>query len=188
MTDYQIEVVDVTGMRRSAEMRPNQTVISVQVADDRVVTFSADLLARRADGYYVPLSFEQYATTHERQQLMVIPLIEEQLRVRKRTVEAEKLRLVKRVREEEETVSVPLTTERLHVERIPINRVVEQVHAMREETDRLIIPIHEERLVVRKEIVLIEELHVISEKVVTESTETFTLRREELNVENIDVS
>ena len=180
----QITIIDEAGVEASAEYDPVNTVISARLSDGRVVTFSPDLMVEKDGRYHAEMSFDRYAA-HDAPRVMVIPIIEEQLRVEKRTVVAQKLRLSKHVHTEEETVAIPLESERLHVERVPFNRVVEQPQGIRREADRLIIPIHEERLVVVKQTVLVEELHVVSEKQVVESAETYTLRREELTIKEI---
>ena len=178
-----IELRDEKGRRASATYRDGQSVVVARLEDGREVNLSADLLEEREEGYYIPLDLERYASETP-QPVRVIPVIEEQVRVGVRTADAETLRVVKQVHEEEQTVTVPLRSERLDVTRVPVNRVVEETPAMHEEEGRLIIPVYEERLVVQKQIVLVEEYHIDREIVETEATETVTLRREDVQIES----
>jgi uncharacterized protein (TIGR02271 family) len=89
-----------------------------------------------------------------------IPLAEEELRVEKRLVTAGKLRVRTVVDAFEDVVRETLASERLQVNRVPINRDVQAAPEVRTEGDVLIIPVIEEVLVVEKRLVLKEELHV----------------------------
>src|SRR5215207_2315523 len=89
-----------------------------------------------------------------------IPLAEEELRVEKRLVTAGKLRVRTVVDAFEDVVRETLASERLQVNRVPIDRDVQAAPEVRTEGDVLIIPVIEEVLVVEKRLVLKEELHV----------------------------
>ena len=60
---------------------------------------------------------------------VVVPIVEEQVEVKKRLVEREHVRLTKSTTTRDEVVDVPLLQEEITVERVPIGRVVEAAAA-----------------------------------------------------------
>lgn len=116
----------------------------------------------------------------------VIPLIEEQLVVSKRTVETGTVRLHKHTEERVEEVRVPLTEVRWQVEHVPVGRVVESAPGIRQEGDTTVYPVIEERLVVRREIVLVEEVRVTRGTATTQHESTYTLKREQITEDRGD--
>lgn len=115
-------------------------------------------------------------------EMTVIPVIEEQVRVDKRVVETGKVRISKQIKEYEEMVDVPLLREEVAVERIPINRIVDSPPKVRQEGDTMIIPVVEEQVYFQKRLVLVEELHVRKQVVETHKPQQVTLRREEVDI------
>lgn len=111
-----------------------------------------------------------------------IPIVEEHLRVGKREVEAGVVRARKVVRERQEAVDVPLARERVDVERVPVNRVVDKAPEVRVEGDVTIIPVLEEVLVVEKRLMLREEVRLTKRREESHERQTVTLRREEVEV------
>jgi uncharacterized protein (TIGR02271 family) len=89
-----------------------------------------------------------------------IELIEEQLEVRKRQIERDRVVIRTSVEERDEVAEAALRQEDVVVERVPIGRVVPELPPIREEGGTLIIPLVEERLVIRKELVLREEIWI----------------------------
>ncbi|HEX8636580.1 MAG TPA: YsnF/AvaK domain-containing protein [Pyrinomonadaceae bacterium] len=115
----------------------------------------------------------------------VIPVIEEQIVVDKYVVERGKVRVSKRVSEHEEIVDEPLFHEEVSVERVPVNRIIENAPAVRNEGDTLVIPIVEERIFVEKRLVLIEELRVKKQLVETHQPQKITLRKEQVEINRV---
>ncbi len=114
---------------------------------------------------------------------IVVPVIEETVSVGKRWVETEAgVRVTKTVSTHEEIIEQPLMRERVTVERIPVNRVVESAPAQREEGDVLIVPIMEEVLVIGKRLLLKEELRISRTREQVQERQVVTLRREEAHV------
>lgn len=113
---------------------------------------------------------------------VTIPVIEERAQVGKQVVETGKVRITKRVSEHEEVIDEPLLREQAAIERVPVNRYVEQAPQPRQEGDTLIIPVVREDIVVQKRLVLVEELHVTKEVVEARDPQTVTLRREEVEI------
>jgi uncharacterized protein (TIGR02271 family) len=117
---------------------------------------------------------------------VVVPVVEEELEVGKRTVETGGVRVRKVVREREETVRVPLTREEVEVQRVAVNRVVDGDVAVRYEGDVMIVPVVEEVLVVEKRRMLREELHITRRRHVQTETQRISLRGEEATVERLE--
>ncbi|MBI0539465.1 DUF2382 domain-containing protein [Roseomonas sp. KE2513] len=86
----------------------------------------------------------------------VIPLVEEVLRLSKRTVETGRVRVSLTT----ETVEETLRSRRTEIERVPVGREVKEVPATRQEGDVMIVPVVEEELVVVRRLVLKEEIRL----------------------------
>ncbi len=138
-----------------------------------------------------PLPFEEEINRDEKimggeaTKNIIIPVIEEQLKVGKKMVETGRVKLSKQVTEEEESVSMPLIHEEINIEHIALNQFVETAPSIRYEGDTMIIPILREVAVVEKRIVLVEEIRVTKRQLQTESTEKVTLRKETIAVNHI---
>ena len=119
--------------------------------------------------------------------LRVIPVLDERLRVSRRSRETGRAtRVRKRVRERLETLDLATQREAVHVERVPIDRPVAGPLASREEGDVLVIPVVEQRLVVRTEWVLREEIRITRRRHVERERRTVPLRTEVAIVERRD--
>ncbi len=118
---------------------------------------------------------------------VVVPVIEEQLEVERRTVETGgAVRVRKHVDEVPTDVHESLVTEHVDAERVPIGRVIQAPIGIRHEGDVTIVPVIKERLVIRKELVLVEEIRLTRRREVREAQEQVTLRRERVTVERFD--
>jgi len=117
---------------------------------------------------------------------LVVPVVEEQLKVGRKRVETGKVRITKVVNERRELIEEPVFGEDVEVKRVPVDRVVDgPPPPVRMEGDVMIIPLLEERVVTQKQVFLKEELHVIKRKYETTSSEEVTLRTEEAVVEEV---
>lgn len=151
------------------------------------VLVPADLLEKREDGtYYLPLSPADLQGTGREDSAIVLPLVEEQLRVRKRRVVAGRTRVHKIVREREALVDEPLLHEDVEVQRVPINRAIDAPVPVRQEGDTLIVPLIEEVLVVQKRLVLREEVRITRRRTEVREQQTVTLRSEDVIVDHLD--
>lgn len=90
----------------------------------------------------------------------VVPLVDEQATVHKRTVETGRVRVRTIVDEHQALVQEDLLRDEVRVERVPVDREIEVVPDIRYEGETIIIPVVEEVLVVEKRLVLKEELHI----------------------------
>lgn len=113
----------------------------------------------------------------------IFPVIEERLKIEKQLVESGGVRLTKVVHEREEVVDEALMKEQIHVERVPINSYIDTPIEIRYEGDKIIIPVIEEVLV--KRLLLKEELHITKKLKIVHRPQSFTLRQEEVIVEDI---
>ena len=114
---------------------------------------------------------------------LVVPIVEEQLTVGKRTVATGKVRLEKTVQEYQQALDEPLAVRTFDIERVVLNRVIDAVPEVRQEGDTTIYPLIEERLILTKELILKEELRVTKRDTEWRDTQVVTLRREHMTVE-----
>lgn len=114
----------------------------------------------------------------------VLPVIEEQLDVRKVTVETGAVRVRKIVHEESRTVDMPLMHEEVSVTRVPVNRIVEDKFHSRQEGDTLVIPVFKE--VITRHLVLLEEVRITTRRHVEQEAQEVSVKREEAVVERYD--
>jgi uncharacterized protein (TIGR02271 family) len=89
----------------------------------------------------------------------VIPVLSETINIEKLTHESA-VTIHKTVDQRTEVVDLPLQSEEVEVERVPVNRIVEAPIPVRYEGDTMIISLLEEVLVVEKRLVLREEVHI----------------------------
>ncbi|KYF63213.1 YsnF/AvaK domain-containing protein [Sorangium cellulosum] len=117
---------------------------------------------------------------------LIVPVVAQELEVKKRTVESGRVRITKEVRERVEEIEEPLARERVFVERVAIDQVVTEPPATRQEGDTLIVPVVEEVLVIEKRLVLKEELRITRVRSVEPSPPVHvTLRSEDVRVERV---
>ncbi len=151
----------------------------------------ARLLTERPDGsYYAPVSLAEIRGTPAAPAVsrpLVIPVIHEEVEIGKRTVETGSgVRISKSVREEEQTVDLPLIEERVEVERVRVDKPVDGPVPVRHVGDTIIVPVVEEVLVVQKQLRLVEELHIRKTRTGKHQPQTVTLRKEEVTVERLE--
>lgn len=159
------------------ELNAADVFTELQFANGRVVRLPTTLLKPEQPEE----SFEGTPSNQPNQ--IVVPLIEEQLEVSKRTVATRVVRLDKRVQAFDVRLDEPLAVVSWKVDRTAVGQVVEVAPPVRQEGDMTIYPILEEQLVLTKQLVLIEEVRVSREVFERRDTSTVTLRREHLDVE-----
>lgn len=182
------------------EQPANRSEILVRLENGQAMTVPADLLIPQEDGaYYLPMGRDQFESHGEKTEIAhasgvhqldarrVIPVVVEEAAVSKRTVERGKIRLHKRVHEREEVVNTETIEERVEVERVPVNQVVDEPPEIRQEGDTTIYPVLEEELVVVKRLVVKEEVRVRRVRNIKRDPRRITLRSEEIQVEREDL-
>ncbi len=117
-----------------------------------------------------------------------IPLYEERVAVTKTEAITDSVRVSTRVEEREIIVEGVVERGGLSIERVAVDRPVEEAPAPRQEGDTLIVSVVEERLVVEKRLFVIEELRITR----TSTTDRFaipqTVRSLRATVEHVDPS
>ena len=105
-----------------------------------------------------------------RDETVIIPLAHEELVASTREVETGRVRVRTVVDEHEEIVRQELARSTVDVERVPIDREIDEIPEPRTEGDTYIIPVVKEVLFVRKALVLTEEIR-LHRKTFTEQVE-----------------
>ncbi len=197
--DTSVTVIDADGVRGYADRHTLQKVrggdnaqIAVQFGE-RVALVDVDALVPEGDDVYrlplrlqeveVDVSTADQRTPGQAGERAVIPVIEEQIHVEKRQIETGRVRVVKRVNEREEEIDIPLVHEEVQVERVSINKFVDEAPSIRREGATLIMPVMEEVLVVEKRLRIREEVRITGQEFQTTKTARATLREEEVSVE-----
>ncbi len=126
---------------------------------------------------------QRFVPSSESGDTLVVPIVEEQLSVGKRTVATGTVRLQKTVQEYQQALDEPLAIRTFDIERVVLNRPVDTVPEVRHEGDTTIYPLIEERLILTKELILKEEVRVTKRDTERRDTQVVTLRREHMTVE-----
>lgn len=193
---HMVAVVGADGIRGTIDtalwpLDGSQSEVLVQLDDGRQVLVPLEALCRQGDGSYV-VSLNTNELEHRRvtgsaagEQPLVVPVMVEELDVQKHTMETGRVRINKVIREREELVDEPLLREEVLIERVPINRFVEEAIPLRSEGDTIIVSLLEEVPVVQKRLMLKEELRITVRRVEAHKPISVTLRSEEATVEHI---
>ena len=115
---------------------------------------------------------------------IVIPVVEEQALVTKRTVDRGGVRVSKVVREEEELVDTSTLEDEIEIEHVARGTWLTKPAKTRRDGDTIIVPVMEEVTVVEKRLRLIEEIHIRRRQVTRPKKEKVRLRKEEIRVED----
>jgi uncharacterized protein (TIGR02271 family) len=122
------------------------------------------------------------ATTTGEEELR-IPVMEEELTATVRDQEAGAVRIEKDVVEEERTLDVPVTEERVRIERRIVDRPVTSADAATFEETVIDVPLRSETVDVQKQARVAEEIVVSKEAVERTEQVSGTVRREEVYVD-----
>jgi|GEM_PF-778794 len=112
-----------------------------------------------------------------------VTAVQEQLQVDVDRIETGSVRVRKVIQEETKPVSVTLREEHVEVRRVPVNRPVDERYAPRQDGDTLIIPVFEYVPVVKMQLMLKEEVHVMTVESQHEAVREFILKSEEIVIE-----
>jgi len=115
-----------------------------------------------------------------------VPVIEEEMKIGKRTVESGRVQIIKHIEQREQLVDQSLLKDEVVIKRVPVNKVIDRVASVRKVGDALVIPVMEEVLVVEKKLVLREELHVRRKQSQTRRPQCITLRAERAEIKRIN--
>lgn len=132
--------------------------------------------------FFIPKSVNMKEKSKKEDKSNVQEVIEEKLVIDKKKVETGKVKLTKRVYEEEVPVDLTTTKENVKVDVKKIGRVVDEPgDAVRQEGDSTVYSVYKEVYV--KQTVLEEEVWVTRETTTQKFDKPQTLRREEIIVE-----
>lgn len=167
--------------------------LHIELDNGQQLLVPAERVSQQPDGQYwldVPLSelrrkLAQSGETGASSDRIVIPIVEEELSVGTRTVDAGGVRVTKKVHQRQEWVEGQLRQDELQVERVPVNEFVAQPESVQQDGDRLIVPIYEEVLVVEKRLRLKERLIITRAEHEEPVREAVTRREEEVEVERL---
>jgi stress response protein YsnF len=173
----------------TSSSRDDARFLEVEMEDGTRLHVPAELLELRADGtFHLPVGYadirgqraigESSGARH-----FVVPVVVEELEVGHRAVTSAIVHIHKRVREREEVVDASVTREEVHVERVPMDQLVETPPVIRSEGETLVIPVLEEVLVVERRLRLKEEVRLTWSRAVESAPQRVTLRAEEVIVE-----
>jgi uncharacterized protein (TIGR02271 family) len=200
----QLHITDKNGVRGTIDVSAGPPFdgdgaqVLVRLEDGQaVVVPTGALVPRKEDGYFLPSSLIELERfdpddmtipekTQPRRELLVMPIIEEELSVERHEVETGRVRIRKVVREREEVVDEPLLQEEAVIRRVTINQIVDSPVPVRYEGDTMIVPLLEEVLVTEKRLLLKEELHVSVRRFEGRNPQTVTLRSEDAIIERFD--
>ena len=121
-------------------------------------------------------------TMHEGENVSV-PVVEEQLKAGVREKEAGTARIVKDVREEQQTIDVPVQHEEVYVTERKVNRPATETDLKMRERE-IDIPLKQQEVVTQKEAVVTGEVNVRKETVTDTERVTDTVRRESVHAED----
>ena len=113
----------------------------------------------------------------------VIPVVHEKVSIKKRVIDRDRIRITKHVKQEEQSIAVPLDHDEIDIQTKHINQYVEDIpEAVRYQGDTMILSVLKEEVVVRT--LLEKEIHITKKKVQTQDKHTVTLRKEEVIIEH----
>ena len=119
---------------------------------------------------------------------IAVQLVEEHATLAKRTVTTGRVTVRTKTEVSHENLREQLTGHVVEVRRVPIDRVVETLPPIRTEGDVTILPVLEERLIVTKQLVLVEEIHVVKRTTVEDVEVPIALRRQVVDIKEEDHS
>jgi uncharacterized protein (TIGR02271 family) len=147
---------------------------------------AADLPASEGDRAPTPSVESTAQSTHQQ---TVIPVLREELTVGKRVVETGKgVRITKSVSEREEIVDEPLTKDEVVVERVAINKIVDDsdIPSVHYDGETMVVPILEEVLVTEKRTLIKEEVRITRQRREFRDPQRFVLRTEQVSAEHFN--
>jgi uncharacterized protein (TIGR02271 family) len=189
MGKHGVDVVDQSNRRGRLvkDLDPREPGTAVLLDDGGEVVVPTDrLIELPGGGLRLTTRFDDVGVEPGESTRTILPVLEERLEVSKREVETGRLRLEKRVREDEQTVDEPLFADEIIIERVPVNRFVDQPAPTRIEGDTTVIPLFEEQIVLQKRLLLREEVRVTRRRTERRDAQVVTVRREEVIVRRVD--
>lgn len=165
--------------------RSQRAFARVGLRDGSHVSVPFELLEHEENGgYRLPARWRDFPSADKAS--TTIPIVEERVRVAVRPAPEQRLRIRRRVVSRPELVETPIVHERIDVERVAVDQIIDDIPSAREEGDVLIIPCVEEEVVVQKRLRLREELRIRVVREERTHRETVELRRHELDIDSAE--
>jgi uncharacterized protein (TIGR02271 family) len=115
----------------------------------------------------------------------VIPVIEEYVKVDKLEVEVGRLNIRKKIKEQDEIITVPLFHDEFNIQHVEIGKQVDgALPEVRFEGDTIVIPVLREEVIIQKRLMLVEEVRITKHKIESNYEQQVTLRKEEVVIEH----
>ncbi|HEV2528263.1 MAG TPA: DUF2382 domain-containing protein [Thermomicrobiales bacterium] len=129
-----------------------------------------------------PIEHVNRGASHEHlEDTIAVPVVEEELAARTRGVERGQVHVETSVTERQETLEVPVTEERVRVERVHVNRDATSADLSRDGAT-IDVPVYGEEVDVEKRARVVEEVQISKEAVQETRTVSDTVRREDVEV------
>lgn len=192
-------VVSLDGKELGTVLRSDDEGLEIQlVGSDRTMRIPHDVIATEASSHdrvivqgavaEGVLDEEPTGPVTEVGDHSTLSLAAEEAIATVREVDRGKVIIDKRVEVFPHEAKVDIGTDRIDVERIPVNEEFDSPPGARQEGDTLIVPVVEEVLVVSKRYRVVEEVHVHKYRDVETQTLQEELRREVVDVREVDAS
>jgi uncharacterized protein (TIGR02271 family) len=186
------KVIDLDGISGTIERTSLQgagvTSVLIQLEGGEQLLVPREMLVEQGDGTYRIDTRLARLLEAQGDDALVLPVIEETAHVRRVATTTGKVAVTKSVQERIETIDEPLITEEVTVERVTINRPVDEAPTIRHDGDTLVIPLLEEEMVVEKRLVLREEVRVRKLSKETHSPQEVSLRSEQIEISRQPIS
>lgn len=114
-----------------------------------------------------------------------IELAEETVSVDKQQKVVGVVRARTETREDDVVIDEPLRAERVTIERVAMDRFIDEPVSVRQEGETTIIPVVEEVVVLEKRLKLVEEIRLTRQQTIKHQPQTITLRRQEAVLERV---
>ena len=167
----------------AGELDIKRAYTELRLSSGRIVRIPTEILLSDGDDS----SYPRDSVLESDGSSLIVPIVEEQLTVGKRTVRTGTVRLQKTVQEYQQALNEPLAVRTFDIEHVILNRQIEEVPEVRQEGNTTVYPLIEERLILTKELILKEELRVTKRDTERRDTQVVTLRREKMVVERFPV-
>jgi stress response protein YsnF len=125
------------------------------------------------------------STNKDKNKPSTINVFEEQAQVGKKVEQTGKVRIEKKVDTIEEDLNIALKNEDVKVERVAVNRYVDEPPPVRYEGNTTIISVIKEVAVIEKRILVVEEVHISKNINITREEKTVPLRKEQVIVKTV---
>jgi uncharacterized protein (TIGR02271 family) len=116
---------------------------------------------------------------------VVVPLLNEELAVTKKTRDTGRVRVTTVTRQHEELVDELLARDQVEVDRVAVGQPIEAIPSVREEGDTIVVPVVEEVLVVERRLILKEEVRIRRVRSTERHQERVTLRKQEAMISRL---